>query len=84
MSKFASKPEFRVAAKQHTCTYCSEHIKQADGYWYWKNFDGSWFTNRMHPECWNDYMQHGGELGFSYTPYHNDRGRDDEVNPPGD
>ena len=71
MSNFYSEVQDRTAAKDHKCTWCAEHINKGDDYKFQKgNHEGSWFETKMHPECWQDFID-GGEN--EYTPYSADR-----------
>lgn len=73
MSDFYNPHENRTARKLHKCTYCAEPIAVGEGYVFQKgNYDGRWFENKMHPECFDDMCDSGdGE----YMPYSNERPR---------
>ena len=61
------------ARKEHQCTYCAEDILAGEKYWRWLSVDTEAFSNKMHPECWEDALAGavGGE--FEYNPFSNDR-----------
>jgi len=70
MSDFYKPPESRMARKAHQCTYCAEEIDAGAEYVHQTGFyDGRWYTNKMHPECFADMCEGDGE----FTPYSNDR-----------
>ena len=70
MSDFYHPQELRKAAKAHRCTYCAEPIVAGDEYVFQKgNYDGRWYENKMHPECFEDMCEGDGE----FTPYSNER-----------
>jgi hypothetical protein len=70
MSDFYNPHEHRIARKMHRCTYCAEPIAVGDGYVFQKGvYDGRWYENKMHPECFEDLCEGDGE----FTPYSNDR-----------
>lgn len=71
MSDFYNPHESRCARKAHQCTWCAEPINKGDAYTHQTGvFDGSWYTSKMHPECFEEMCEQGdGE----YTPYSNDR-----------
>jgi len=56
---FCTDPITRTAQKMHQCTYCGEMIITGEKYEYWKSVDDSWFENKLHPECANDFYTHG-------------------------
>jgi len=62
-----------VRAKiRHRCTSCGEHISPGDVYRRWVTFDGSAFTNKMHPECLAE-LQANEDYEWEYIPYSNER-----------
>ena len=70
MSDFYNPHEVRKAAKAHRCTYCGEPIAVGEEYVFQKgNYDGRWYENKMHPECFEDMCEGDGE----FTPYSNER-----------
>lgn len=71
MSDFYNPPEDRTARKAHQCTYCAEKINVGEFYVHQTGvYDGRWYTTKMHPECFGDFIYSGdGE----YTPYSNER-----------
>ena len=74
MSNFYNPHENRTARKLHKCTYCAEPIAFGEVYVFQKgNYDGSWYENKMHPECSEDMCESGGD--GEYTPYVNERPR---------
>lgn len=61
------------ARKVHQCTYCAEDILAGEHYYRWLSVDTQAFSNKMHPECWEDALA-GAEGGvFEYNPFSNDR-----------
>lgn len=71
MTDFFNPPITRKAKKAHRCTYCGEKINQNDLYIFQKGvYDGCWYESKMHPECWDDFVETGGG---EYTPYSNER-----------
>lgn len=75
MSDYYNPPEHRTARKVHQCTYCAEEINAGESYAHQTGvYDGSWYTSKMHPECFDDMIDSGdGE----YTPYSNERPKAD-------
>lgn len=71
MRDFYNPVEYRKARKDHQCTYCAELISKGDAYAHQTGvYDGSWYTSKMHPECFDDLCEQGdGE----YAPYSNER-----------
>lgn len=71
MSDFYNPSVSRKARKSHQCTYCAELIAAGEGYVSQKgNYDGRWYENKMHPECFEELCDDGdGE----FTPYSNER-----------
>ena len=71
MTDFYNSVEYRKARKEHSCTYCGESIPSGSSYaWQSGNYEGRWFTSKMHLECFEDMCENGdGE----YTPYSNER-----------
>ena len=71
MSDFYNPHECRTARKSHQCTYCAEEIDAGAEYAHQTGvYEGRWYTNKMHPECFEDMCGIGnGE----FTPYSNDR-----------
>ncbi len=71
VSDFYHPAESRIARKAHQCIYCAEPINVGDDYVHQTGvYDGRWYTNKMHPECFADMCEDGsGE----FTPYSNDR-----------
>lgn len=61
---------YRKARTKHTCTCCSQTIHEKEIYIYWVNVDDHFFTNKMHPECYQClFDRYYGE----YNAYDNDR-----------
>ncbi len=71
---FSTVPEKVIARKKHRCTYCAEPIPPKTSYSRWKSLDDYWFTSKMHPECFDDYLAcvDLSEDG-TYTPFDNER-----------
>ena len=70
-----AKPTAKVT---HRCTSCGEAIDAGSEYIKWSSFDdGSAFTNKMHPECYEAHEEnakHWGDSEWEYTPYSHARG----------
>lgn len=67
---FYNAPEIRKARKLHKCIYCAEPIGVGATYCYQTgNYDGRWYENKMHPECFEDMCDGDGE----FTPYSYER-----------
>lgn len=65
MSDFHNPPEAPVARKKHYCSYCAGPIPQGEQHKKQTGvFDGSWYKNRYHTECW-DTLNEEGVLEFS-------------------
>ncbi len=75
MSDFYNPHEDRTARKAHRCTYCAEPIAVCEHYVHQTGvYDGKWYTNKMHPECFKELCDEGeGE----FTPYSNERPKAD-------
>lgn len=73
MSDFYNPHEDRKARKAHRCTYCAEAIAVGEHYVHQTGvYDGRWYANKMHPECFQELCDEGeGE----FTPYSNERPR---------
>lgn len=72
MSDFYNAPKERRARNNHQCTYCAEDIRAGDRYTHQTGvYDGRWYENKMHPECFEDMCDGDGE----FTPYSNERPR---------
>jgi hypothetical protein len=71
MANFFNESMIRRARKDHECTYCGELIEKGSDYTFQDgHHDGSWFTSKMHDECFDDFCTNGdGE----YTMYDNER-----------
>lgn len=67
MSDFANPSLLRVARKKHRCISCAYPIEVGETYSYQTgNYDGRWYANHMHIECFEDLFAEGeGE----FTPY---------------
>lgn len=71
MGNFCNPPITRTAHKPHRCSYCGEPILAREIYtWQTGNWDGAWFTSKMHPECFTELCDSGDE---EYIPYCNDK-----------
>ncbi len=63
-----------VARKQHSCTNCGQKILIGEVYCNWKSVDNTWFTSKMHPECFNSLAEENEYYGsFEYMPYSGER-----------
>ncbi len=71
MSDFYHPHQNRKARKAYQCVYCAEPISAGDEYVHQTGvYDGAWYRNRTHPECFTDLCDVGeGE----FTPYSNER-----------
>ena len=71
MGDFYNLHEARCARKSHQCTWCAEPINKGDTYTHQTGvYDGSWYTSKMHSECFEAMCEDGdGE----YMPYSNER-----------
>ena len=70
MSDFYNAHEVRKARKAHQCIYCAEEIAAGNIYSHQTGvYDGRWYTNKMHTECFEDAFD--GEDEF--MPYSNER-----------
>jgi len=73
MSDFYTDSIVRTARKLHKCTYCAEGIAKGDEYIFQKgNWDGLWFENKMHEECFDALCEFHED---GYTMYDNERPR---------
>lgn len=71
MSDFYHPHETRKARKLHHCTYCAEPISPGDEYAHQTGvYDGRWYVNKMHPECFDDLCS---DPDGEFTPYSNER-----------
>ena len=71
MSDFYHVAERRKARKKHRCTYCGEAILAGEEYVYQSGvYDGAWYTNKMHPECFADMCETNCS---AFMPYSNER-----------
>jgi hypothetical protein len=69
MPDFNAPHTLRKARKAHRCIYCAEAIDTGTEYAHQTgNYDGRWYANKMHPECFDDLYSDG-----EFTPYSNDR-----------
>ena len=72
MSDFFSVPYHRTARVRHRCIYCGEGIPERTQYVYQTGvYDGSWYANHFHPECFTDLCEEVD--GDEFTPYSNER-----------
>jgi len=73
MSDFYHPHENRIARKAYRCTYCAEAVNAGDHYVHQTGvYDGHWYTNKMHPECFEELCDDGD---WEFTPYSNERPR---------
>ena len=71
MSDFYNDAKTRKARKERPCIYCGEPIGKGDTYTFQSgNFDGSWYDNHYHQECFDDLAQAGFD---EFTPYSGER-----------
>lgn len=71
---FCTDEKIIIARKEHLCTWCGQSIAKGEKHFMWKSVEDSWFTNRMHGECYE--AQHTESLVFhdnTYTPFENER-----------
>lgn len=70
MSDFYNPYEVRTSRKMHLCMYCAELINVGATYCYQSgNYDGRWYANKMHPECFDEAYSGDG----MFTAYSNER-----------
>jgi len=71
VSDFYGPRETRKARIPHRCTYCGEAIPVGTQYEHQTGvYDGRWFTNKAHTECFAVQMDDGDE---EFTRYSNER-----------
>ncbi len=71
---FCTDTQTIVARKEHQCTWCAQTIAKGESHRMWKSVGGSWFTNRMHPECADACNEECLEWHDNeYHPYDNER-----------
>ena len=71
MADFYHPPTEQKARKGCKCIYCGQQILAGDLYKKQSGvFEGDWFTNRYHPECWDDLELSGDD---EFCPYSNER-----------
>ena len=74
---FFTDTKLTLARKVHRCTSCGEVIAPGHEYCRWQsNIDGEWFTNKMHPECYDMHMEDAEGGYFEYTLYQHERPHD--------
>ena len=74
---FFTDAKLTLARKVHRCTSCGEVIEPDYEYYRWQsNIDGKWFTNKMHPECYDMHMEDAEGGYFEYTLYQHERPHD--------
>jgi hypothetical protein len=72
MNDFYNPLQTRTARKAHRCTWCGEPIDTGSTYVHQTGvYDNRWFSNKMHPECFEDMCDGDGE----WLPYSNERPR---------
>ena len=71
MSDFFNPPTTQCARRPYRCIYCGETIENGHVYQKQKGvWDGEWFTNHYHPECFHDFGQTGDP---EFHPHSNER-----------
>jgi len=66
MSDFYTPVQTRRAAKQHKCVYCGGPIPKGEQHQFQSGvYDGSWYNNRYHEECWHVLSE---ECEFEFMP----------------
>lgn len=66
MSNFYNDATRQRAAKSHYCDFCSAVIAKGEIHWRQTgNYDGAWFSNRFHGECWGTLSEEGS---FEFIP----------------
>ena len=66
MSDFYNPPTQPKANKNHRCVYCWHIIPKGEVHKYQTgNYDGAWFRNRFHVECWDELCK---EDRFEFFP----------------
>ena len=64
MSTFYTVAKPVVARKDHRCVYCGETIAKGETYLFQSGYYDDWYTNRMHPECFDDLVRFRGDFAF--------------------
>ena len=60
MADFINPPTHPKAGCDHRCAYCSGLIPKGETHHQQTgNYDGSWFANRYHDECWSELNASG-------------------------
>ena len=60
MTDFYNTPTQPKAACDHKCTYCHGLLPRGEiHYKQTGNYDGDWFANRYHDECWQELNRTG-------------------------
>lgn len=62
----------------HKCTSCGETIEVGEIYLSWKSCDDTFFTNKMHKECFDAHNEDAEGREYEYTPYSYPRGRTED------
>lgn len=66
MSDFYNTVTRPKAAKPHRCIYCAAAIPKGEVHWHQTGrYDGAWFANRYHDECWDALIAEGD---FEFMP----------------
>lgn len=64
MSDLHNQPTEPIAARDHSCKFCCGLIPKGEKHYKQTGvFDGSWYSNRYHGECWED-LDSQGETEF--------------------
>jgi len=71
MADFFHPMTEQIAAKTYRCINCGEHIENGERYCKQSGvYDGSYYTNRFHPECFDSLCE---EDEFVFVPYSGER-----------
>lgn len=73
MSDFFHPMTRQNCRKAHRCENCGEPLDIGQPYCKQSGvYDGNYYTNRFHPECWDSLI---GDGEFEFTPYGGERPR---------
>ncbi len=62
----------QICRKPHRCINCGEPLDLGQSYCKQSGvYDGAWFTNRFHSECWESMIEE--DYSFEFTPYSGER-----------
>jgi len=70
---YCTPTTYQTARKEHICTNCCGKILKGETYARWASFDDTGFTNKMHMECLDSFLEDNEGRSFEYTPYCGER-----------